>query len=77
MKGLRLPVFDGKGNVFDWIVREAEDYRMIRQRGNLNAAKATKESKRLDRAKMADAEREAVNPRAKGDRRKVSSRGRN
>lgn len=71
MKGLKFPVYDGQGNVFDWIVREAADLRRIRQRGNLNAAKAAKESQRLDRAKVADEEREAVNARPKSNRRKV------
>lgn len=73
MKGLRFPTYTGQGNVFDWILREAADLRRIRQRGNLNAAKAAKESQRLDRAKVADTEREAIDSRRKGDRRKVSS----
>jgi hypothetical protein len=75
MKGLKFPVYDGQGNVFDWIIREAEDFRRIQQRGNLNAAKAAKESQGLDRAKVADSEREAVDARPKSNRGKVSPGG--
>ena len=75
MKGLKFPVYDGQGNVFDWILREAADLRRIRQRGNLNAAKAAKESQRLDFTKLAHEERETVDPRPKSNRGKVSPGG--
>ena len=75
MKGLKFPVYNGQGNVFDWILREAADLRRIRQRGNLNAAKAAKESQRLDLTKLAHEEREAIDAMVKSNRGKVSPRG--
>lgn len=77
MKPPKFPVYDGKGNAFDWILREADALRQVRQKENQDVAKATKESQRLDRAKVADAEREAIDPRRKSDRRKVPSRSGN
>ena len=34
VKGLRIPTYDAKndGNVFLWLIKAAQDYRMIRQR---------------------------------------------
>ena len=72
MKGRKFPVHDGRENVFDWIVRESHLLRLSLQQGNRNAAKAAKESQRLDRAKVANQKRQAIDAGSKGDGGKVS-----
>jgi hypothetical protein len=67
VKVSRFPVFDGNGNVFDWILVEAKKLRKVRHQENRNAAKAARESKKVELRKLAHEERKAVDARAKGD----------
>ena len=74
MKVQKFPVFPGGCNVFAWIVVEAQKLRAVRQKENRDAAKAAKESERLDLRKLANKEREAVDAGTESYRRALSSR---
>ena len=53
--GIRFPVYDAKvdGNVFDWLIKTAEDFRNIRRRERyVELEKAAAKSKSVDRSKV-------------------------
>jgi hypothetical protein len=53
--GIRFPVYDAKtdGNVFDWLISTAEDFRKIRQRErDVELEKAAAKSEVLDSTKV-------------------------
>jgi hypothetical protein len=73
---IKFPVYDANtdGNVFDWLISTAEDFRKIRQRERyVEFEKATAKPESLDIPKVENQERKAVNPRPKSYRRKVSA----
>jgi hypothetical protein len=52
---IRFPVYDAKtdGNVFDWLISTAEDFRKIRQRERyVELEKAAAKSESVDRSKV-------------------------
>ena len=51
---IRFPVYNqAEGNVFDWVIRAAEDFRQIRKRERyIEFEKATAKLKGLDRSKV-------------------------
>lgn len=54
-KDLKIPIYDAKvdGNVFDWILEAAEDFRKIRQREHyVQYEKALLKPENLSRAKV-------------------------
>ena len=54
---IKFPVYDRArdGNVFDWLISTADDFRKIRQRERLDEFKKISEkSKVMDRTKVAD-----------------------
>ena len=54
---IRFPVYDSKvdGNVFDWLISTAEDFRKIRQRERyVELEKAEAKSEGVDRPKVED-----------------------
>ena len=53
--GIKFPVYDAKtdGNVFDWLISAAEDFRKIRQRErDVELEKAAAKSEGVDRSKV-------------------------
>ena len=52
---IKFPVYDAKndGNVFDWLISTAEDFRKIRQRERyVELEKAAAKSESVDRSKV-------------------------
>jgi hypothetical protein len=53
--GIKFPVYDAKtdGNVFDWLISAAEDFRKIRQRErDVELEKAATKSEGVDGSKV-------------------------
>jgi hypothetical protein len=53
--GIRFPVYDANvdGNVFDWLISTAEDFRKIRQRERyVELEKAAAKPESVDRSKV-------------------------
>jgi hypothetical protein len=53
--GIKFPVYDAKtdGNVFDWLISTAEDFRKIRQRErDVELEKAATKSEGVDGSKV-------------------------